>query len=196
MRLRFIALLAFVLTIALHCYAQTASQPAHTLKIDFNQRVRMRDGVELSADVYRPDAAGQFPVILNRTPYTKTSGGTLASARYFVPRGYVFVAMDVRGRGDSDGEFVPYRNDGRDGYDAIEWCAKQPWSTGKVGTIGGSYNGRIQWLTALEQPPHLTTMIAMVTPSDPFVEWPTGVPLPMDISWHHFTAGHVSQNMD
>jgi putative CocE/NonD family hydrolase len=199
MRLRFTLLFALVLTIALHCYAQTqppASQPTHTVKIDFNQRVRMRDSVELSADVYRPESAGQFPVILSRTPYIKTAASTLAIARYFVPRGYVFVAMDVRGRGDSDGVFVPYRNDGRDGYDAIEWCSKQPWSTGKVGTIGGSYNGRIQWLTALEQPPHLTTMIAMATPSDPFVEWPTGVPLPMDISWHHFTAGHVSQNMD
>jgi putative CocE/NonD family hydrolase len=190
---------AFVLTMALQCYAQTkptASQPTHTVKIDFNQRVRMHDGVELSADVYRPESAGQFPVILSRTPYNKNGGSTLAIARYFVPRGYVFVAMDVRGRGDSDGEFVPYRNDGRDGYDVIEWCAKQQWSTGKIGTIGGSYNGRIQWLTAVEQPPHLTTMIAMVTPSDPFFEWPTGLPLPMDISWYHFTAGRVSQNMD
>ncbi|HET9478394.1 MAG TPA: CocE/NonD family hydrolase, partial [Pyrinomonadaceae bacterium] len=199
MRLKITFLFAFVLTIALYGYAAAqapASQPAHAVKINFNQRVRMRDGIELSADVYRPDSAGQFPVILSRTPYIKTSAGTLAIARYFVPRGYVFVAMDVRGRGDSDGEFVPYRNDGRDGYDAIEWCAKQPWSTGKIGTIGGSYNGRIQWLTALEQPPHLTTMIAMVTPSDPFVEWPTGLPLPMGISWYHFTAGRVSQNMN
>ena len=199
MRHKSILAFAFVLTIALHGYAQTqpsASQPTHTLKTNFNERVRMRDGVELSADVYRPDSAGQFPVILSRTPYNKNANSTLAIARYFVPRGYVFVAMDVRGRGDSDGEFVPYRNDGRDGFDAIEWCAKQTWSTGKIGTIGGSYNGRIQWLAALEQPPHLTTMIAMVTPSDPFVEWPTGLPLPMDISWYHFTAGHVSQNMD
>jgi putative CocE/NonD family hydrolase len=176
--------------------AQAAAGPSeqkYSLKIDFDVRVKMRDGVELSADLYRPDAEGKFPVILNRTPYTKT--GQLTTARYFVARGYVFVAMDVRGRGDSDGKFVPYRHDGQDGYEAIEWCAAQPWSTGKVGTIGGSYNGRIQWLTAVLQPPHLTTMIAMVTPSDPFVEWPTGVHLPMDISWYHYTAGHVSQNM-
>ncbi len=170
------------------------SQNQYGLKIDFNQRVKMRDGVELSADVYRPDAPGKFPVILSRTPYTKP--GSYNSAKIFVPRGYVFVAMDVRGRGDSEGSFVPYRNDGLDGYDAIEWCAQQPWSTGKVGTIGGSYNGRIQWLTAITQPPHLVTMVAMVTPSDPFVEWPTGLPLPMDISWYHITAGHLSQNMD
>ena len=173
--------------------APASPEQTYTVKIDFDVRVKMRDGVELSADLYRPDTEGKFPVILNRTPYTKT--GSLESGRYFAERGYVFVAMDVRGRGDSDGEFVPYRNDGQDGYDAVEWCAAQPWSTGKVGTIGGSYNGRIQWLTAVLQPPHLTTMIAMVTPSDPFVEWPTGTHLPMDISWYHFTAGHVSQNM-
>ena len=174
--------------------APAASEQTYAVKIDFNVRVKMRDGVELSADIYRPEAEGRFPVILNRTPYTKT--GSVKTARFFVERGYVFVAMDVRGRGDSDGEFVPYRNDGQDGYDAVEWCAAQPWSTGKVGTIGGSYNGRIQWLTAVLQPPHLTTMIAMVTPSDTFVEWPTGTHLPMDISWYHFTAGHVLQNME
>jgi putative CocE/NonD family hydrolase len=93
-------------------------------------------------------------------------------------------------------KFVPYRNDGVDGYDAIEWCAQQPWSTGKVGTIGGSYNGRTQWLTAVLQPPHLTTMIVLVTPSDPFVEFPTGLPIPLMISWYHVTAGRMSQNMD
>ena len=174
--------------------APSVSEQKYNVMIDFNIRVKMRDGVELSADLYRPDAEGKFPVILSRTPYTKT--GVLKSARYFAENGYVFVAMDVRGRGDSDGIFVPYRNDGQDGYEAIEWCAAQPWSTGKVGTTGGSYNGRIQWLTAVLQPPHLVTMAAMVTPSDPFVEWPTGAHLPMDISWYHYTAGHVSQNMD
>jgi len=174
----------------------TASSPDLPLRIEFNRRVRMRDGVELSADVYRPDVQGRFPVIINRTPYTKTSSGTLTLAKYFVSHGYVFVAMDVRGRGDSDGKFAPYVNDGQDGYDAIEWCAVQEWATGKVGTVGGSYNGRIQWLAAVKQPPHLTAMIVLVTPSDPFVEWPTGQPLPMDISWYHFTAGHVLQNME
>ncbi|MGH9775157.1 MAG: CocE/NonD family hydrolase [Candidatus Acidiferrales bacterium] len=173
------------------------AQPAYTMKIDFNVRVKMRDGVELSADIYRPDAPGKFPVILRRTPYVK-AGNARALERYrrFVAQGYVFVAMDERGRGDSDGKFTPYRDDGRDGYDSIEWCAAQTWSSGKVGTFGGSYEGKNQWLAAVEQPPHLTTMVALVSPSDPFVEWPTGVPLPMDVSWYHFTAGHVDQNED
>ena len=178
--------------------AQGAAETNSTLRIEFNVRVPLpgSGGVELSADVYRPAADGKYPVILFRTPYNKNSAGPLRVGRYFAGRDYVVVYMDVRGRGDSGGEFVPYRNDGRDGYDAIEWCASQPWSSGNVGTLGGSYLGRIQWLAALEQPPHLKAMIPLVTPSDPFVEWPTGQPLPMDISWHHYTSGHVSQNMD
>ncbi len=172
------------------------AEDAFQVRIDFNQRVEMRDGVELSADVYRPDTEGRFPVILSRTPYNKNGSRPLRFGTYFAPRGYVYVEMDVRGRGDSGGIFVPYRNEGIDGYDAIDWCAKQPWSNGRVGTIGGSYLGRIQYLTAIHQPPHLKTMIAMVTPSDPFVEFPTGLPLPMSISWCHFTAGRMNQNMD
>jgi uncharacterized protein len=174
------------------------AEPTYTMKIDFDRRVKMRDGVELSADVYRPDAPGKFPVILRRTPYVKASGGARVVDRLkkFVAQGYVFVYMDVRGRGDSDGKFVPYRADGPDGFDAIEWCAAQPWSTGKVGTYGGSYEGINQWLAAVQQPPHLTTMVALVSPSDPFVEWPTGIPIPQDVSWYFFTSGHVDQNID
>ncbi|UCF04981.1 MAG: CocE/NonD family hydrolase, partial [bacterium] len=172
------------------------AEDTYPVRIDFNRRVTMRGGVELSADVYRPDAEDRFPVILSRTPYNKNGDRPLRFGRYFAEHGYIYVEMDVRGRGDSDGIFVPYRNDGTDGCDAIEWCATQPWSSGKVGTIGGSYLGRIQYLTAIQQPPQLTTMIVMVTPSDPFVEFPTGLPLPMGISWYHFTAGRMNQNME
>ncbi len=173
----------------------------HTVWTDYNVRVQMRDGVELSADIYRPVESrngARFPVILARTPYNKALAlpKSIENFKYFVEHGYIFVWMDVRGRGDSDGEFVPYRNDARDGYDAIEWCAAQSWSTGKVGTFGGSYLGRIQWLTALEHPPHLATMIPLVTPSDPFVESPTGTSGPMHICWFHMTSGRVEQNAD
>ena len=74
----------------------------------------MRDGVTLSADVYRPSADGRFPVILTRTPYLKSPRDKegLERCRYFASRGYVFVVADVRGRGDSGGTFVPYREDG------------------------------------------------------------------------------------
>lgn len=170
------------------------------LQILFDQRVPMRDGITLSADIYLPadelKNIGKRPVILTRTPYMKTKVSTYEAARYFVRFGYIFVAMDVRGRGDSDGVFVPYFNEARDGYDAIEWCANQPWSDGNVGTIGASYEGRIQWLAAVLRPPHLRTMIVQVPPSDPFVETPTGVPSPMHLCWLYYVSGHINQPME
>jgi putative CocE/NonD family hydrolase len=166
------------------------------LRAEYDVRVPMRDGVELAADIYRPDDTERHPVVLARTPYVKASERTVELAADFARAGYAFTALDVRGRGDSDGTFSPYRNDGVDGFDAIEWAATQPWSDGNIGTIGGSYGGMIQWLTALTQPPHLRCMIAMVTPSDPFVEWPTGSPKPMDICWFHMTTGRVMHPTD
>ncbi|WP_433966559.1 CocE/NonD family hydrolase [Tunturiibacter gelidiferens] len=188
--------LVLISTFSSHAQQGAVSAPTFNLKIDFNQRVKMRDGVELDADVYRPDAPGQFPVIIARTPYNKSTqvGNHLAMGGYFAARGYVYVAQDVRGRGDSDGLFIPYRNDGPDGYDSIEWCAKQPWSSGKVGTIGQSYLGYDQWIAALQQPPHLTTMIVMTTPPDPIVESPTGLPSPTYMSWCNLLLGHTMHN--
>jgi uncharacterized protein len=176
----------------------TISYP-HELQIQFDQRVPMRDGITLSADIYMPmGKLGQndrYPVILSRTPYMK-AGISLEKVKYFIRRGYVFVSMDVRGRGDSDGEFVPYFNEGLDGYDAIEWCSSQSWADGNVGTIGASYSGRIQWLAAVERPPHLKAMIVLVPPSDPFVETPTGTPSPMHLCWLHLVSGRTLQSMD
>src|SRR6476661_3460652 len=171
--------------------------PNPDVRIDFDQRAPMRDGVLLSADVYRPAHTDErLPVILSRTPYLKATTDALAAGQYFAGHGYVYVAMDVRGRGDSDGVFEPYVNEGRDGYDSIEWCAAQPWSNGAVGTIGGSYPARIQWLAALQQPPHLRAMIAIVPPSDPFVETPTGLPAPQHLCWLHLVSGRVPQPME
>src|SRR3989440_3642017 len=170
------------------------------IRIDFNRRVPMRDGITLPTDVYTPanrsGEAKQFPVILTLTPYLKLSEGMLGVAKYFAERGYVFVAMDVRGRGDSDGVFVPYVHEGSDGYDAIEWCAAQPWSDSNVGTVGSSYPGVIQWLAARKQPPHLRAMVVRVAPSDPFVETPTGLPSPMSLCWLHYVSGRYNQLME
>ena len=104
--------------------------------------------------------------------------------------------MDVRGRGDSDGTFEPWRSEGQDGYDTIEWIAEQDWSNGNVVTWGQSYLGCIQWLTALEQPPHLRAMIVYVSPSDPFEDNPTGVPIPWEICWFRMLDGRVRQFVD
>src|SRR4029434_9794171 len=96
-------------------------------------------------------------------------------------RGYAVVIQDVRGRYQSEGEFRPYENEGRDGYDTIEWAAKQPWSNGSVGTFGLSYPGAVQWLAAVESPPHLKAMVPAMTFSRPTNFWYAGG-LP-DLSW-------------
>lgn len=171
----------------------------HGIFARYNVRVPMRDGVTLSADIFCPEETRRgerVPAILVRTPYNKNQKGYFEPARYFAERGYAYVTMDVRGRGDSDGAFVPYRNEGADGYDAVEWCAAQPWCSGSVGTLGASYLGRIQWLAALHQPPHLKTMIVMVTPSDPFVETPTGVPGLQHLCWLYLVHGRLRQPME
>ncbi len=130
--------------------------------------VPMRDGAVLRADVWRPRGDGPFPVLVYRTPYGKRDA--LSSYTIFakaVARGYAIVAEDVRGRYASAGEFYPYRNEGRDGYDTIEWAARQPWSTGAVGTFGLSYPGADQWLAAVESPPHLKAMVPAMTYATP-----------------------------
>lgn len=136
--------------------------------VERNVSVPMRDGVILRADVMRPRGEGRFPVLVYRTPYGKDDAEkeyqTFAKA---VARGYAVVVQDVRGRYHSDGEFDAYRNEGRDGYDTIEWAAQQPWSDGAVGTFGLSYPGAVQWLAAMERPPHLKAMVPAMTFSTP-----------------------------
>lgn len=156
----------------------------------------MRDGVSLSADVYRPTNEGRYPVVLARTPYNKNTELAFQKAARLVERGFAFVWMDVRGRGDSDGEFIPYTNDAADGYDAIEWAAAQTWSTGSVATWGPSYLATIQWLTALLRPPHLSALVVYVSPGDPFFEWPNGVPWLCYVCWSRMVDGKVLQYVE
>jgi putative CocE/NonD family hydrolase len=142
-----------------------ADQPPNLAK---DVAVPMRDATILRADVLLPSLAGRFPVLVYRTPYGKQFA--LEEYKTFKKasaRGYAVVIQDVRGRYASDGEFNPYRNEGRDGYDTIEWAARQPWSDGNVGTFGLSYPGAVQWLAAVENPPHLKAMVPAMTFSTP-----------------------------
>ena len=128
----------------------------------------MRDGVTLRANILLPSLEGRFPVLVYRTPYGKDQAlGQWNTFDKAVDRGYAVVIQDVRGRYESEGEFDPYKNEGRDGYDTIEWAAAQPWSNGSVGTFGLSYPGAVQWLAALENPPHLKAMVPAMTFSTP-----------------------------
>lgn len=126
-----------------------------------NVAVPMRDGVILRADVRLPRATGRFPVLVFRTPYGKNERDpdNESTFRNAVGRGYALVIQDVRGRYASGGEFTAYQKEGKDGYDTIEWAARQPWSDGRVGTFGLSYPGAVQWLAAVENPPHLKAMV-------------------------------------
>ena len=141
---------------------------AGPMAIEKDVAVPMRDGVILRADVYRPAGAGPFPVLVYRTPYGKHEAvESYETHRNAVDHGYAVVLQDVRGRYASDGLFEPYRNEGRDGYDTIQWASRQSWSNGKVGTFGLSYPGAVQWLAALEKPPALVAMAPAMTFSSP-----------------------------
>jgi len=129
--------------------------------------VPMRDGVTLRADVFLPRGEGRFPTLLHRTPYNRKGMEDDPIVADALARGYAVVVQDVRGRYGSEGTFTPYANEGRDGYDSIEWAAAQPWSNGAVGTFGLSYPGAVQWLAAVESPPHLRAMVPAMTFSSP-----------------------------
>jgi putative CocE/NonD family hydrolase len=131
--------------------------------------VTMRDGVKLRADIYRPDAAGKFPVLLQRTPYDKSGG--VEFGMQSAAHGYVTIFEDVRGRYASEGKWDPFRNEANDGFDSIEWAAALPYSTGQVGLFGGSYVGATQMLAAIAHPPHLAGICPVVTASNYHDNW-------------------------
>ncbi len=150
--------------------------------IDSAVAIPMRDGVILRATIIKPARVGRFPVLVYRTPYGAASAVTAYSTfRHAVERGYAVVAQDVRGRYRSEGEFDPYRQERHDGYDTIEWAGAQSWSDGNVGTFGLSYPGAVQWLAAIEHPPHLKAMVPAMTYSSARNFWYAGG-LP-DLSW-------------
>ena len=148
------------------CAAAFAAGPKTTLR-QIRVDVPMRDGVRLSANVFRPTAPARVPAILYRTPYGKGADIT-PNYQAFVDHGYAVVVQDVRGRYDSEGTFRPLEQEGRDGYDTIEWIARQPWSDGRVGMTGGSYLGIAQWKAALLNNPHLKAIFPWVSGSDDY----------------------------
>lgn len=151
----------------------------------------MRDGVNLSATVYRdPRQTAPLPVIVTMTPYIAAHAAR--QGVYFAQNGYVFVAVDSRGRGNSAGTFVPGQVEGRDGYDLVEWAAKQPWSNGAVAMWGGSWLGFTQWATAKEMPPHLKA-IAPTASVHPGVDYPqpNGIFVSYALRWLQFVQGHA-----
>lgn len=155
--------------------------------VEQNIMIPMRDGVRLATDVYLPAREGQvlpgrFPTLLERTPYGKTPWPIIPGAEppevvqaaheayYYASNGYAVVVQDCRGQFDSEGIFYPYTQEGRDGYDTLEWAARQPWSNGKVGTFAGSYLAAVQNSLAVLRPPHLVAMFIEIGASNYFEE--------------------------
>jgi putative CocE/NonD family hydrolase len=153
--------------------ADTA-QPEFEVEIEREVPVPMRDGTLLRADVYRPAANGRFPVLVERVAY-ELGARVGAYGPYYAQRGYAVVGQNVRGAYASDGELVPFRDDGsgthQDGYDTVEWAAAQPWSNGNVGMLDGSYSGFTQYLVAPTRPPHLRAISPREGGGDLYRDW-------------------------
>ena len=133
--------------------------------------VPTRDGVHLSTDVYLPRGIGEkVPAVLVRTPYGKEEGREVYYR--YVQRGYAVVIQDVRGRNKSGGEWIPNYYEVEDGDDTLHWIAAQPWSSGSVGMVGGSYLGYVQWAAAASGNPHLKALISVVCAGSAFIDVP------------------------
>jgi putative CocE/NonD family hydrolase len=122
------------------CQTNELSEHGYGVIEELDVRVSMRDGVRLSTNIYRPDAPGQFPVLLMRSPYGNGGTGNKHAA-HMVSRGYAVILQDTRGRYESEGIFDAMQPEAEDGYDTQQWIARQPWFNGKIGTFGGSYVG-------------------------------------------------------
>lgn len=140
--------------------------------LEKNVEIPLRDGTVTRANVYRPEVDTPVPAILVRTPYSKD----LLFAQTFsldpvraTESGFAVVFQDTRGRYESDGDFYPYRYEAEDSYDSVEWVAEQAWCDGSIGMSGLSYLGAVQWLAAIERPPHLKTIVPITIGSQHYM---------------------------
>ncbi|HEY2144212.1 MAG TPA: CocE/NonD family hydrolase, partial [Candidatus Udaeobacter sp.] len=160
-------------------------------------KIPMRDNVELNATLYLPQSSDgspqKTPVIFTLTPYISDTYHVRGA--YFASHGYAFALVDVRGRGNSGGDFEPFANEPRDGHDVVEWLAKQPFCDGKVAMWGGSYAGFDQWATAKEFPPHLAAIVPAAA-AHPGLDYPSynNIGMTYDVQWFTFTSGRAAQD--
>ena len=181
----------FLITLILAIASISVS--AQDVDIRLYEDIPMRDGINLSANIYFPgNGEKSHPVILIYTPYVNDEA--VERGMYFAKEGYVFMTLDLRGRGNSEGEYRPFEKDGIDGYDAVEWISKQEWCNGNIGMMGGSYRGMVQWMTLKNKPAALKTIVptAAVGPGIDFPKF-GGIFGNYSLQWLNFTGG-VSRN--
>ncbi len=167
---RLFAVLTLLLLSTATAFAQSPEPVtgSHSVIVQTGVRVKMRDGILLAADIYRPKSEGKFPVLLTRTPYNRKDAAT---GNFLAAHGYVVIQQDTRGRFESGGEFYPFKFEMNDGYDTIEWAATLPYADGRVGMYGASYVGATQMLAAASNPPHLVGIFPYVTAAEYYEGW-------------------------
>jgi putative CocE/NonD family hydrolase len=191
-RMILLAMLGFSMPAARSLAQESGAAAGAIPDMRWGVKVPMRDGVALNATVFQPHAQKDpLPVIFTFTPYIGDS--YLDRAMYFAQHGYVYALVDVRGRGNSGGSFEPFVNEAKDGYDVVEWLAKQSYCNGKVTMWGGSYAGFDQWTTLKEFPPHLATIVPAAA-AHPGVDFPFEYNIfgPYIEQWLTFTSGATS----
>src|SRR5438309_4214411 len=166
--------------------------PAADYDLRWGVKIPMRDKVELNATLYLPKNSPRTPIIFTLTPYISDTYHTRAA--YFASHGYAFALVDVRGRGNSGGDFEPFAQEPHEGHDVVEWLAQQPFCDGKVTMWGGSYAGFDQWATAKEFPPHLVTIVP-VAAAHPPLDYPSidNIGQNYDVQWFTLTSGRAGQ---
>ena len=189
---------ALIVVASCGSFAQAAEQPqpwdASKVELTWGVKIPMRDGIRLNATVYTPkEQKAPAPCIFTLTPYIAQSYHE--RGMYFAGHGLPFLTIDVRGRGNSEGQFRPFLQEAQDGHDVVEWLATQPYCNGKVSMWGGSYAGYDQWATAKEFPPHLSTIVPVASPYAA-VDFPmlNNIVYPYDIQWLTYTSGRTSQD--
>ncbi len=184
------AMLAALLPLTTFGADQEASEDTGS-PVDWQWSIKtpLRDGVKLDASIYRPrDQREPLPCTFTLTPCISQTYHD--RGMYFGGRGYVFLTVDARGRGNSGGQFRPIIQEAHDGHDVVEWLARQPFCNGKVAMWGGSYAGYNQWATAKEFPPHLATIVPAAA-AQPGVDFPIrgNISFPNLMQWLTLVSG-------
>jgi putative CocE/NonD family hydrolase len=189
----------FILILMVTCFVLfgEAGEKAVEVKIIPDQKIAMPDGVKLSARIWMPEEMTKpLPTIFVFTPYI--SDESQQRGMFFAKNGYVYISVDVRGRGNSEGIFFPLEGDkhSKDIYDIVNWIAQQPWSDGQVAMRGGSYRGMVQWQAMKTRPRPLKTLV----PTDavyPGIDFPIhrSIFFPYMACWLSLTSGVTANDV-